>query len=47
MVIAAIPPLWLLAATHLTVLLYRQGRESSSESISAPVLTRAFAENAA
>ncbi|APL99627.1 excisionase [Mycobacterium phage Camperdownii] len=47
MVIAAIPPLWLLASTHLTVLLYRQTRESRSEAISAPLLTRAFAENAA
>uniref|UniRef100_A0AAU8GQQ7 Uncharacterized protein n=1 Tax=Mycobacterium phage BabyBack TaxID=3158877 RepID=A0AAU8GQQ7_9CAUD len=46
MVIAAIPPLWLLAATHLTVLLYRQARESRSESISEPILTRAFAEAA-
>ncbi|QJD50238.1 membrane protein [Mycobacterium phage Iwokeuplikedis] len=46
MVIAAIPPLWLLAATHLTVLLYRDDQESRSESISAPVLTRDFAEAA-
>ncbi|WKW87251.1 hypothetical protein SEA_CHARGERPOWER_36 [Mycobacterium phage Chargerpower] len=46
MVIAAIPPLWLLAATHLTVLLYRGDRESGSESISEPHLTRAFAEAA-
>ncbi|AMW64114.1 excisionase [Mycobacterium phage EvilGenius] len=46
MFIAAIPPLWLLAATHLTVLLYRGDRESGSESISEPVLTRAFAEAA-
>ncbi|AYD87065.1 hypothetical protein SEA_NICOLETERA_38 [Mycobacterium phage NicoleTera] len=46
MVIAAIPPLWLLASTHLTVLLYREARESRSESISEPVLTRAFAEAA-
>ncbi|QCG76890.1 hypothetical protein SEA_XIANYUE_36 [Mycobacterium phage XianYue] len=46
MVIAAIPPLWLLAATHLTVLLYRGNEESASESISAPVLNRGFAEAA-
>ncbi|WXX09745.1 membrane protein [Mycobacterium phage MS619] len=46
MVIAAIPPLWLLASTHLTVLLYRGPAESRSESISEPVLTRAFAEAA-
>ncbi|QBI96538.1 hypothetical protein SEA_WHABIGAIL7_35 [Mycobacterium phage Whabigail7] len=46
MFIAAIPPLWLLAATHLTVLLYRGDQESGSESISQPVLTRAFAEAA-
>ncbi|AIW02931.1 hypothetical protein PBI_LARENN_36 [Mycobacterium phage Larenn] len=46
MFIAAIPPLWLLAATHLTVLLYRGDQESGSESISAPVLTRDFAEAA-
>ncbi|QWS69765.1 membrane protein [Mycobacterium Phage Leviathan] len=46
MFIAAIPPLWLLAATHLTVLLYRGDQESGSESISEPVLTRAFAEAA-
>ncbi|ASJ79733.1 excisionase [Mycobacterium phage Heffalump] len=44
--IAAIPPLWLLASTHLTVLLYREAGESRSESISAPVLTRGFAEAA-
>ncbi|AIS73797.1 membrane protein [Mycobacterium phage SemperFi] len=44
--IAAIPPLWLLASTHLTVLLYREAGESRSESISEPVLTRAFAEAA-
>ncbi|AXH46779.1 hypothetical protein SEA_ACOLYTE_35 [Mycobacterium phage Acolyte] len=47
MFIAAIPPLWLLAATHLTVLLYREAPESRSESISEPLLSRAFAENAA
>ncbi|QGJ87763.1 membrane protein [Mycobacterium phage Leogania] len=46
MVIAAIPPLWLLAATHLTVLLYRGDQESGSESISEPALTRGFAEAA-
>ncbi|QZE10935.1 hypothetical protein SEA_AGAPE74_36 [Mycobacterium phage Agape74] len=46
MFIAAIPPLWLLAATHLTVLLYRGNEESGSESISEPVLTRGFAEAA-
>ncbi|AMB18525.1 excisionase [Mycobacterium phage Bugsy] len=46
MVIAAIPPLWLLGSTHLTVLLYREAHESRSESISAPVLTRDFAEAA-
>ncbi|AGK85994.1 hypothetical protein Chy4_0032 [Mycobacterium phage Chy4] len=46
MVIAAIPPLWLLASTHLTVLLYREAQESRSESISEPVLTRGFAEAA-
>ncbi|UJD20965.1 hypothetical protein SEA_HARRYHOUDINI_37 [Mycobacterium phage HarryHoudini] len=46
MVIAAIPPLWLLGSTHLTVLLYRESQESRSESISAPVLTRGFAEAA-
>ncbi|QDP44620.1 membrane protein [Mycobacterium phage NothingSpecial] len=46
MAVAAIPPLWLLASTHLTVLLYRDGEESGSESISAPVLTRGFAEAA-
>ncbi|ASZ72826.1 hypothetical protein SEA_DRAKE55_37 [Mycobacterium phage Drake55] len=46
MVIAAIPPLWLLGSTHLTVLLYRESHESRSESISAPVLTRDFAEAA-
>ncbi|AZS08239.1 hypothetical protein PBI_IRONMAN_37 [Mycobacterium phage IronMan] len=44
--IAAVPPLWLLASTHLTVLLYREAEESGSESISEPVLTRAFAEAA-
>lgn len=47
MVIAAIPPLWLLAATHLTVLLYRGTRESRLEAISEPVFSRGFAENAA
>ncbi|ATN88407.1 hypothetical protein SEA_DALMATIAN_36 [Mycobacterium phage Dalmatian] len=46
MVIAAIPPLWLLGSTHLTVLLYREAGESRSESISEPVLTRGFAEAA-
>ncbi|AAC18475.1 hypothetical protein SEA_LAKES_38 [Mycobacterium phage Lakes] len=46
MVIAAIPPLWLLASTHLTVLLYREAQESGSESISEPLLTRGFAEAA-
>lgn len=46
MVIAAIPPLWLLASTHLTVLLYREAQESRPESISEPVLTRGFAEAA-
>ncbi|AIT13509.1 excisionase [Mycobacterium phage SweetiePie] len=46
MVIAAIPPLWLLGSTHLTVLLYREAGESRSESTSEPVLTRAFAEAA-
>ncbi|APC46156.1 hypothetical protein PBI_STARSTUFF_38 [Mycobacterium phage StarStuff] len=46
MVIAAIPPLWLLASTHLTVLLYREAQGSRSESISEPVLTRGFAEAA-
>ncbi|AIK67751.1 excisionase [Mycobacterium phage Piro94] len=46
MVIAAIPPLWLLGSTHLTVLLYQDDQESRSESISAPVLTRDFAEAA-
>ncbi|AMO44004.1 excisionase [Mycobacterium phage Bactobuster] len=44
--IAAVPPLWLLASTHLTVLLYREAEESGSESISEPVLTRGFAEAA-
>ncbi|QXN73874.1 membrane protein [Mycobacterium phage Eaglepride] len=45
MVIAAIPPLWLLASTHLTVLLYRGSRESRSESKSEALFTRGFAEN--
>ncbi|AFF28332.1 excisionase [Mycobacterium phage Twister] len=45
MVIAAIPPLWLLASTHLTVLLYRGSRESGSESKSEALFTRGFAES--
>ncbi|AXH45427.1 membrane protein [Mycobacterium phage Commander] len=47
MAVAAIPPLWLLASTHLTVLLYRETRESRLEAISEPRFTRGFAENAA
>ncbi|AIK69071.1 hypothetical protein PBI_TRIKE_32 [Mycobacterium phage Trike] len=45
MVIAAIPPLWLLASTHLTVLLYRGSRESRLESKSEALFTRGFAES--
>ncbi|MDA4086073.1 hypothetical protein MHAS_01226 [Mycolicibacterium hassiacum DSM 44199] len=37
MVIAAIPPLWLLAATHLTVMLSRQRSEEGADEGTAPV----------
>ncbi|AFU20661.1 hypothetical protein SEA_CHUPACABRA_34 [Mycobacterium phage Chupacabra] len=46
MVISAIPPLWLLASTHLTVLLYRGSQKSGSESKSEALFTRGFAEAA-
>jgi len=36
MVIAAIPPVWLLAATHLTVMLSRQGKPAHSENAADP-----------
>ncbi|AGK87965.1 excisionase [Mycobacterium phage Severus] len=45
MVIAAIPPLWLLGSTHLTIHLYREGRESRLESKSEALFTRGFAES--
>ncbi|UJD21136.1 membrane protein [Mycobacterium phage SororFago] len=38
MVIAAIPPLWLLAATHLTVMLYRQRSENAPVPVAAETL---------
>ncbi|ASR77139.1 excisionase [Mycobacterium phage MyraDee] len=37
MVIAAIPPLWLLAATHLTVMLSRQGEPALEETAADPL----------
>jgi hypothetical protein len=37
MVIAAIPPLWLLAATHLTVMLSRQDAPARAETAAAPL----------